>query len=197
MGVGRLWEVVAHRDSTVFHMEGSKCFIIEGTLLRKTVKGRKRALWVPYAQCIALVVSEKHLSEFTQRSQLRFFLKLILIIINYGFVIQSVTLLNLAVEQPLNSWQQSLKNTIFTLGWSSYCIIYDCSKMNLLRKMVIGAANRYNQLMTYMQIFKTLNNSPPHPPSPKHKSEPTMVSATPRNTQKMNTLERSSTLQSR
>ena len=29
--------------------------------------------------------------------------------------------------------------------------------MNLLRKMVIGAANRYNQLMTYMQIFKTLN----------------------------------------
>lgn len=54
--------------------------------------------------------------------------------------------------------------------------------MNLLRKMVIGAANRYNQLMTYMQIFKTLNNSPPHPPSPKHKSEPTMVSAIPRNT---------------
>ena len=36
--------------------------------------------------------------------------------------------------------------------------------MNLLRKMVIGAANRYNQLMTYMQIFKTLNNSPPPPP---------------------------------
>ena len=69
--------------------------------------------------------------------------------------------------------------------------------MNLLRKMVIGAANRYNQLMTYMQIFKTLNNSPLHPPSPKHKSEPTMVSATPRNTPKMNTLERSSTLQSR
>ena len=103
------------------------------------------------------MAGEKHLSDFTQQSQLRFFLKLILIIINYGFVIQSVTLLNLAVEQPLNSWQQSLKNTIFTLGWSSYCIIYDCSKMNLLRKMVIGAANRYNQLMTYMQIFKTLN----------------------------------------
>ena len=37
--------------------------------------------------------------------------------------------------------------------------------MNLLRKMVIGTANRYNQLMTYMQIFKTLNNSPP-PPTP-------------------------------
>lgn len=144
------------------------------------------------------MAGEKHLSDFTQQSQLRFFLKLILIIINYGFVIQSVTLLKLAVEQPLNSWQQSLKNTIVTLGWSSYCIIYDCSKMNLLRKMVIGAANRYNQLMTYMQIFKTLNNSPPpHPPSPKHKSEPTMVSATPRNTQKMNTLERSSTLQRR
>ena len=103
------------------------------------------------------MAGEKHLSDFTQQSQLRFFLKLILIIINYGFVIQSVTLLKLAVEQPLNSWQQSLKNTIFTLGWSSYCIIYDCSKMNLLRKMVIGAANRYNQLMTYMQIFKTLN----------------------------------------
>ena len=143
------------------------------------------------------MAGEKHLSDFTQQSQLRFFLKLILIIINYGFLIQSVTLLKLAVEQPLNSWQQNLKNTIFTLGWSSYCIIYDCSKMNLLRKMVIGAANRYNQLMTYMQIFKTLNNSPPHPPSPKHKSEPTMVSTTPRNTQKMNTLERSSTLQSR
>ena len=103
------------------------------------------------------MAGEKHLSDFTQQSQLRFFLKLILIIINYGFVIQSVTLLKLAVEQPLNSWQQSLKNTIFTLGWSSYCIIYDCIKMNLLRKMVIGAANRYNQLMTYMQIFKTLN----------------------------------------
>lgn len=38
--------------------------------------------------------------------------------------------------------------------------------MNLLRKMVIGAANRYNQLMTYMQIFKTLNgfrNTKKHP----------------------------------
>lgn len=114
------------------------------------------------------MAGEKHLSDFTQQSQLRFFLKLILIIINYGFVIQSVTLLKLAVEQPLNSWQQSLKNTIFTLGWSSYCIIYDCSKMNLLRKMVIGAANRYNQLMTYMQIFKTLNNSPP--PTPLHQN---------------------------
>ena len=40
--------------------------------------------------------------------------------------------------------------------------------MNLLRKMVIGAANRYNQLMTYMQIFKTLNNSPP--PTPLHQN---------------------------
>lgn len=38
--------------------------------------------------------------------------------------------------------------------------------MNLLRKMVIGAVNRYNQLMTYMQISKTLNgfrNTKKHP----------------------------------
>ena len=37
MGVGHLWEVVAHRDSTVFHMEGSKRFINRGHIVKKNL----------------------------------------------------------------------------------------------------------------------------------------------------------------
>ena len=89
-------------------MEGSKCFINRGNIVKKNPtmlkegKGHHESLML--SALIALVAGEKHLSDFTQRSQLHFFLKLILIIIiNYGFLIQSVTLLKLAAEQPLNS----------------------------------------------------------------------------------------------
>ena len=37
MAVGRLWEVVPHRDLTVFHMEESEFFINRGHIVKKNL----------------------------------------------------------------------------------------------------------------------------------------------------------------